>query len=331
MSEKGRNESAAIVSTWIPIREPTSRPPNRCTSSTEKRGQRRFCALPPSPSPTHTTMLRTTYAATPEARAAYQIAGFELTCMPPPPPARASRSRSRRRLRPGRRSGQGRRARRATPGPCSPSRKAAFAATSAARQLAPEAVTWLQGDSLGRPVRGSIRCRPRDTTPLVARPPSTTRTASPPGSPTSTGPRTARSPPTETKPGPASTPAASSTASALTTPFRSSFTSGGRESSRPPRRTSVHRPTSVGSRSPSVSAAASSATATAVAKSGDTVSTRAGERFTRESSDSGRKRLKAASQRSSTAATAAGSPPPTTTSHPMARSRCTLGSVMTWS
>ena len=34
-----------------PMSEPTRRPPKRWTSSTEKRGQRRLCALPPSASP----------------------------------------------------------------------------------------------------------------------------------------------------------------------------------------------------------------------------------------------------------------------------------------
>ena len=124
-----------------------------------------------------TTTVSTTYAATPEARAAYQIAGLELTCT-----LHGS-------ARPGvvlddlavaaRRNGPGCRARRATRARPSPRRNATFAATSAARQLAPDAVTCSHGESLGAPVRGSTRCAPREAVPLVARPPATTRIAPP--------------------------------------------------------------------------------------------------------------------------------------------------------
>src|SRR5215472_3499117 len=214
-------------------------------------------------------------------------------------------------------------------GPCSSSRKPVFAATSAARQLAPDAVTCDQHESLGRPVSGSTRCAPREAVPLVARPPVTTRTAPPAGSATSTPPRTARSPPTETKPGPSSTATASSTASAFTTPFRSRASPGGRRSIHPATQISDQRPRSVGSTSPSVSAATSIAIASARAKSGETASMCADDRFTRESSDPGRKRLKASSQRTSTAAIAAGSPPATATSQPMARKRWTATALTT--
>ena len=159
----------------MPMREPTRRPPKRWMSSTEKRGQRRFCALPPRVSPRQTTRLRTTYAATPEARAAYQMAGFEVTCMPAPAlssrlPTRRSR-RSRRRA-PTKRPAMPRAS--SHPARCA-EQEAGLRGDVGARQLAPEAVTCSHGESLGPPVAVSTRCAPRDAVPLVARPPETTR------------------------------------------------------------------------------------------------------------------------------------------------------------
>src|SRR5262245_2997686 len=91
-------------------------------------------------------------------------------------------------------------------GPSQPSRKAAFAATSAATQVPAATVTWSQGTRAGRPVAGSTRwccstppcVQRRRELPLVAMPPASRRTEPLPGRPTITPPRTATSPPAET-------------------------------------------------------------------------------------------------------------------------------------
>src|SRR5207253_1433236 len=126
-------------------------------------------------------------------------------------------------------------------GPRSLSRKPAFAAMSAARHEAPHTVTWDQGVSAGREVRGSIRwcwtfpprSHHRFVLPLVASAPSRNATDPPPGSATVSSPRVATSPPAETNPSPPMTATASSTASDFTTPFRSNETPASSPTKRP--------------------------------------------------------------------------------------------------
>ena len=156
--------------------------------------------------------------------------------------------------------------------------------------------------------------------PLVASPPSTTRTAPPPGSPTSTGPRTARSPPAETKPGPSS---------AATRLVDGERLDDAVQVERQPGRPAQDQPSSgcpsttaplgrapVGGRSAKSTVVAGvlergaerrvdepSERRRASLESGEDGETQRApaSAFTRESSQSGRKRLNAASQRSKTA------------------------------
>ena len=274
-----------------------------------------------------TTMLRMTYAATPEARAAYQNAGLELTCTPaPPPPVPDARSRRSRRRR--RRSGPGCRARRATPGRRSPRRKPAFAATSAARQLAPDAVTCSHREVARLPVagrRGARRARPcRSSRGRPRRRGSRRRREArrPPGR-ARRGRRRPRRSPARREPLPRRRRRATSR--------RRSGRARGRAAGRAAAGDRDLAPAAAERRVDEafVSAATSSATSSVRAKSGETASTRAGDAVHARELRLGRKRLNASSQRSSTAATVAGSPPATTMSQPMARKRWTATALTT--
>src|SRR5438132_10535570 len=106
-------------------------------------------------------------------------------------------------------------------GPAAPSRNAAFAATSAARQDPAATDTTLHGERDGRPDAGSIKWYGCLSVPLVASPPPRRVTGSPPGRPTTTGRVVATSPPAETVPPSGSSASASSAVAPLTTPLRS--------------------------------------------------------------------------------------------------------------
>ncbi len=275
-------------------------------------------------------MLSTTYAATPEARAAYQSAGLELTCTSAPPASLATRSRSRRSRRRGRQSGPGCLRVSSHVGPSSSSRKPVFAATSAARHVAPEAVTCSQGDSLETPVS-------RVHQVSAARGRAARREAAGDDADRAAGRQRDVDRATHGE-------IAADGDEARAVQRRHCFVDGQRlddavQVERQARRPGEHSPRDDDLTPPaaerridearSVSAATSSAISSVLAKSRETRSTCAGDAFTRDSSDSGRNRLNACSQRSSTPATVAGSPPATATSQPIARNRCTTSTLTT--
>ena len=227
--ENGRYESIATVRTCSATKNPTSSPPKRCTSSTANFGHLLDRALPAIVSPSASTIVSTTYAAIPAARAAYQSMGLAVRCTPLPGCARPTRFGCRRRAHVTRgvpavrasRASRGRLPRAGT----RPSRRRRRRGTTLRRPSPASTAIETAGRCAGRSgdagrrrrttsgVGHSRSSRRRLPAPAPRRRRAARRSPDP-------GSRDRRRP--RRSPGPAMNARASSTASALTTPLRSS-------------------------------------------------------------------------------------------------------------
>ena len=189
------------------MKVPTRIPPKRCTSSSAKRGQRSSFRRDDIVSPSETTIVSSTYATTPAARAAYQSTGLDVRCTARPGVRPSSRA-SRRPRAPTNRPGSPRRSSQAGPGRTEEQRRLGG---DVCRQAGGAADRHLRPGRLGRPAGARVDQVVLRLSAAQPAPPRRPARREPAGrrarhrrrsSATSTAPRVARSPPAETNPSP---------------------------------------------------------------------------------------------------------------------------------